>query len=72
MLDNSTDNGYNPQIDDNNVDFVVKMDEQAPINDPNCEHLLAKDETDRIGNTVAWMCVQPNCGFGQFLPDDVT
>ena len=62
---------YNMPNNDSNVE-IVKMDEQEPINDPNCEHLLAKDDSDRIGNTVAWMCTKPKCGFGQFLPDDVT
>lgn len=71
-MDNSVDivpdMGYNSNNDDN-VE-IVKMDEQSAINDPNCEHELVKDPTDRIGNCVAYMCVKPMCGYGQFLPDD--
>ena len=48
---------------------IVKMDEQRPINDPTCEHVYALDPTDRIGNSVAWMCVKDKCGRGAFYPE---
>lgn len=68
-LDTSGIIGYDNNNDDINVE-IVKMDEQRPINNPECEHLLVRDESDRIGNTVSYMCIKPHCGFGQFFPDD--
>jgi len=42
------------------------MDEQSPINDPNCKHSFVMDPTDSIGEAVSYMCSNRNCGIGYF------
>ena len=66
-VDNSNDIGYNVPNDEN-VE-VVKMDEQAPINDTECKHeTLIPDPTDMIGDAVYHGCANPKCGRGWYIP----
>lgn len=59
--------GYNSNQDDVN-DFVVKMDEQAPVNDISCEHKeMIPNPDDRIGNAIYYGCANQKCGRGFYL-----
>lgn len=53
-------------IESDELNEVVKMDEIPPLNDPQCEHEFAIDETDTIGDAVAYVCTKRNCGVGYF------
>jgi hypothetical protein len=71
MEENSVDGsdkvGYNRPQDDIN-DFVVKMDEQRPVNDIECKHTtLVPDPTDTIGDAVYHGCDNPKCGIGFYI-----
>lgn len=58
---------YDTLSDNDDNDFeVIRMDEQAPLNNPNCDHKFEIDWTDQIGETYAHMCVNRNCGIGYF------
>lgn len=58
--------GYN-NSNDSNVE-VVKMDEQAPINDTECTHeTLIPDPSDTIGDAVYHGCANWKCGRGWYL-----
>lgn len=49
-------------------DFVVKMDEQRPINDLECKHeTLIPDETDTLGEAVYHGCSNLSCGIGFYI-----
>lgn len=45
---------------------VIKMDEQTPLNDPECIHFLVEDRADTLGDFTAWICTK--CGLGTFCP----
>lgn len=56
---------------DNDVNVhVVKMDEQAPINDSNHEHRLVADPSDTIGEAVYHGCIIPRCGLGFYIREE--
>lgn len=63
-VDNSAQTGYNDNTNDEYE--VIRMDEQAPLNNPKCEHKFEVDLTDQIGDAYAHMCVNRNCGIGYF------
>lgn len=64
-IDSSPVNGYNTGLDDTNGVEIVKMDEQRPINDTECEHKeFVIDPKDRIGEAVYHGCTNPRCGLG--------
>lgn len=47
---------------------VVKLDEQKPINDTSCQHKeLVPDPEDTIGDSVMYMCTNPQCGVGFYV-----
>jgi hypothetical protein len=57
---------YNTDNDENVV--VAKMDEIAPINDPECRHeTLVPDPDDTIGDAIYHGCANPKCGRGFYL-----
>lgn len=59
------------QNEDNNGYYeVIRRDEIVPLNDPQCEHSFKLDESDTIGDTVAWVCTK--CHLGTFLPKGVS
>lgn len=65
-VDFSDNIGYNTNNDEN-VE-IVKMDEQAPINDTECTHTtMVEDPSDRIGTATYWGCTNPKCGRGYYL-----
>lgn len=64
-VDNSSQMSYNSPNDEH-VE-IVKMDEQAPINDSNHEHQLVADLDDTIGKAVYHGCVLPKCGVGFYI-----
>lgn len=65
-VDFSTKLGYN--VDNDNMNFVVKMDEQAPINDTECRHeTLVPDPNDTLGKAVYHGCVNRKCGVGFYI-----
>lgn len=68
-MDNNVDNtptiGYNEPNDANEV--VIKMDEQVPINDPECQHELVADPEDTLGDAVYHGCIKPKCGVGFYI-----
>lgn len=68
MLDNSQEVGYNSLNDDLYVE-VVKMDEQSPINDTECQHpTLIPDPEDKLDNgSVYHGCANPKCGLGWYI-----
>lgn len=80
MFDNSPSMGYNDthtnDINERLVDnylsrpHIVKMDEQRPLNDPDCEHSLVKDDDDAIEETQAWICQK--CGVGMITKNKNT
>jgi hypothetical protein len=62
-------------IDNNELDVVVDMTKQKPLNDKSCTH--EKDglttfvrDSDEIGGQVAWVCTK--CDRGTFLPKGAT
>jgi len=66
-VDNSggvDNNNSNNGDDDGRI--VVRMEEQQPLNDPDCKHFFIKDETDSIGDNQAWIC--QSCKRGVFIP----
>lgn len=64
MLDNLQEVRDNVINDDNGVE-IVKMDEQRPINDTECEHKeFVIDPEDTIGEAVYHGCTNPRCGLG--------
>ncbi len=54
---------------DNDGDEVVRLDEQQPLNDPDCKHQFVKDD-DELGEAQAWVCIK--CRRGVFLPKGVS
>lgn len=46
---------------------VIKMDEQQPLNDPNCEHRPVLDG-DVLGDSVSVKCA--NCPIGWYIHKD--
>ncbi|MCB1711291.1 MAG: hypothetical protein KDH96_02060 [Candidatus Riesia sp.] len=65
-VDSSTEIVYNDTQDDENV--IVKMDEQRPINDLDCQHLeMVPDPNDTIGEAIYYGCSNPKCGRGYYL-----
>jgi hypothetical protein len=79
-MDNAKVDNYfiSGQNEDNNGDnennggyTVIKPEDIKQLNDPNCKHLnMRRDDTDTIGDTVAWVC--SDCGRGAFLPKSIT
>lgn len=68
MVDISGDLGYNEAtLNDDNA-FVVKLDEQAPLNDTECKHeSLVPDPDDTIGEAVYHGCANKRCGLGFYI-----
>ena len=65
-VDLSTQVGYNVSNDEDVV--IVKMDEQAPINDTDCRHeTLVPDPEDTIGDAVYHGCSNRKCGVGFYI-----
>lgn len=65
-VDKSSEIRYNDTNDLN--DFVVKMDEQRPVNDTECKHdTLIPDPTDSIGTAVYHGCANYKCGVGFYI-----
>lgn len=59
--------GYNDGTDDKN-EFVVKMDEQAPVNDTECRHEnLIPDLDDTMGDAIYHGCANHKCGVGFYI-----
>jgi hypothetical protein len=54
---------------DNDGLEVIRLDEQQPLNDPNCEHNFKKDDDDLSDDFQAWVCTK--CHRGTFLPKNV-
>jgi len=49
-------------------EFVVKMDEQVPINDTKCDHsVLIPDPDDTIGTAIYHGCANRQCGLGWYF-----
>lgn len=68
-IDSVYSDNHNDQNEKN--DLVIKQEDIKNLNDPNCKHPnMQRDETDTIGDTVAWVC--PDCGRGTFLPKSIT
>lgn len=63
-----SDNGNNVD-NDANVE-VIRKEDLKRINDPDCVHQLERDDSDVLGDQVAWVCRK--CGRGTFLPKTVT
>lgn len=65
-LDATDKIGYTSNNDAN--EFVVKMDEQRPLNDIECKHeTLIPDPDDTIGDAVYHGCSNKNCGVGFYI-----
>ena len=65
-VDISAEMGYNSPNDEDVT--IVKMDEQAPINDVDCTHeVLVSDPNDTIGDATYHGCANPKCGRGWYL-----
>lgn len=62
-IDNFSQSGNNKE--DNDYYEIIKLDELEPLNDPNCKHYFVKDDSDVLGNSVAWKCSK--CHRGTFL-----
>ena len=69
---------YNTQSDDViydavaehylNQPYIVKMDEQKPLNDTKCKHeTLVSHPTDTIGDAVFHGCANKKCGVGFYI-----
>lgn len=62
---------HNGQNEQNDGTLVIKKEDLKQLNNPDCKHPnMQKDESDKIGDTVAWKC--PDCNRGAFLPNTVT
>lgn len=46
---------------------IIDMSTKRPLNDPDCQHKLIPDPSDRIGDKIAYVC---KCGVGFFLPEN--
>lgn len=65
-VDFSAEMGYNNTNDENVT--IVKMDEQRPINEPECPHDdLVPDPDDSIGDAIFHGCANPKCGRGWYI-----
>lgn len=50
---------------------IVKMDEQAPVNDTSCRHEeLVADPNDMIGEAIYHGCTNRKCGVGFYIRPD--
>lgn len=76
MFDNSQPIGYNDSNDlyaavaENYLTrpHVIKMDEQAPVNDIGCKHeVLIPNPDDTIGDAVYHGCTNYKCGIGFYI-----
>lgn len=70
MNENSLDidPGMRDNVTNDVYEHVVKMDEQAPVNDIECRHeTLVADPTDTIGEAVYHGCANKECGVGFYL-----
>jgi hypothetical protein len=67
MLDGGDEIRYNDTNNDAN-EIVVKMDDQAPLNDIECKHeTLVADPDDTIGDAVYHGCSNHKCGVGYYI-----
>lgn len=68
-MDNSLDMAAEmPDNVNNDLDVVVKMDEQVPIHDTECKHkTLIPDPTDTIGDAVYHGCSNKECIVGFYI-----
>lgn len=66
-VDKPADLVYN--VDNNDqMNFVVKMDEQKPINDTECTHeTLIEDPKDTLGKATYHGCANLKCGRGWYI-----
>jgi hypothetical protein len=65
-VDISAEMGYNSPNDENVT--IVKMDEQAPINDIECTHaVLVPDPDDTMGDAIYHGCANRKCGLGWYI-----
>lgn len=70
QIDNSPNNSENEaNVNNDKNEIVIRLDEQAPLNDPDCKHKFSLDG-DTIGDTRAWKCEK--CHRGIFLPKHIT
>lgn len=79
FVDNAHGLGYNTSNDVNdavvehylNQPILVKMDEQASVNDTSCRHEeLVPDPTDKIGEAIYHGCSNRKCGVGFYIRPD--
>lgn len=61
------DNYSRDNLDNGNYE-VYKIDEAETLIDPNCKHTFKRDESDIIGDSVAWICSK--CKRGTFIHKD--
>lgn len=66
-LDNGVTSGYNNGQDDEYE--IVDMAKKTPLNDPDCQHSLVVDHSDRMGDYVAYVCSK--CGVGSFFYEPI-
>lgn len=67
VFDNNSTIMYNGAEQDDTMQ-IVKMDEQAPLNDTECRHeVLIPDPTDTIGDAVYHGCAGYKCGVGFYI-----
>lgn len=70
MNENNVDSSQEVVYNKGNAldDFVVKMDEQRPINNTECKHeVLIPDPTDTIGTAIYHGCATYKCGVGFYI-----
>ena len=68
MLDGQEEIRYNESQPNDVNEFVVKMDEQAPINDTECRHeTLVANPKDTLGDAVYHGCANYKCGVGFYI-----
>lgn len=71
FISNPNNDKHNDNNGNNDGYFVIKAEDIKQLNNPACEHKnMERDDSDTIGDTVAWVC--PDCGRGAFLPKSVT
>lgn len=70
-ISNPYNDSYNESNGNNGGYTVIKPEDIKQLNNPACTHSnMRRDDSDTIGDTVAWVC--PDCGRGVFLPKSVT